>query len=114
MVFNDEQKNDIAWQEYTKYKVGNKVKIDTDNKKKTIGYVSEVFGQAPEEDMVSSLEDLKARFLGDISGLNGYIVTDKKITPETRPEDVHEVTILFEGSEAKFDQNFMGALRDWG
>ena len=43
MVFNDEQKNDIAWQEYTKYKVGNKVKIDTDNKKKTIGYVSEVF-----------------------------------------------------------------------
>ena len=46
MVFNDEQKNDIAWQEYTKYKVGNKVKIDTDNKKKTIGYVSEVFGQA--------------------------------------------------------------------
>ena len=114
MVFNDEQKNDIAWQEYTKYKVGNKVKIDTDNKKKTIGYVSEVFGKAPEEDMVSSLEDLKAGFLGDISGLNGYIVTDKKITPETRPEDVHEVTILFEGSEAKFDQNFMGALRDWG
>ena len=114
MVFNDEQKNDIAWQEYTKYKVGNKVKIDTDNKKQTIGFVSEVFGQAPKEDMVSSLEDLKARFLGDISGLNGYIVTDKKITHETRPEDVHEVTILFEGSEAKFDQNFMGALRDWG
>ena len=24
----------VAWQEYTKYKVGNKVKIDTDNKKK--------------------------------------------------------------------------------
>ena len=113
MVFNDEQKNDIAWQEYTKYKVGNKVKIDTDNKKQTIGFVSEVFGQAPKEDMVSSLEDLKARFLGDISGLNGYIVTDKKITHETRPEDVHEVTILFEGSEAKFDKNFMGAVDDW-
>ena len=100
MVFNDEQKNDIAWQEYTKYKVGNKVKI-------------EVFGQAPEEDMVSSLEDLKARFQGALSGLNGYIVTDKKITHETRPEDVHEVTILFEGSEAKFDKNFMGAVDDW-
>ena len=113
MVFNDEQKNDIAWQEYTKYKVGNKVKIDTDNKKKTIGYVSEVFGQAPEEDMVSSLEDLKARFQGALSGLNGYIVTDKKITHESRPEDVHEVTILFEGSEAKFDKNFMGAVDDW-
>ena len=113
MVFNDEQKNDIAWQEYTKYKVGNKVKIDTDNKKKTIGYVSEVFGQASEEDMVSSLEDLKARFQGALSGLNGYIVTDKKITHETRPEDVHEVTILFEGSEAKFDKNFMGAVDDW-
>ena len=113
MVFNDEQKNDIAWQEYTKYKVGNKVKIDTDNKKKTMGYVSEVFGQAPEEDMVSSLEDLKARFQGALSGLNGYIVTDKKITHESRPEDVHEVTILFEGSEAKFDKNFMGAVDDW-
>ena len=63
--------------------------------------------------MVSSLEDLKARFQGALSGLNGYIVTDKKITHETRPEDVHEVTILFEGSEAKFDKNFMGAVDDW-
>ena len=114
MVINDEEKNDIAWQEYRKYKVGNKVKIDRDNKKKTIGYVSEIFGRAPEKDMVTSPQDLEARFLGDISGLNGYIVTNKKITQETRPEDVDEVTILFEGSEAKFDQNFMGALRDWG
>ena len=113
MVINDEQKNDIAWQEYTKYKVGNKVKIDTDNKKKTIGYVSEIFGQAPEKDMVTSPQDLEARFLGALNGLNGYIVTDKKITQETRPEDVQKVTILFEGSEAKFDQNFRGAVDDW-
>ena len=113
MVINDEQKNDIAWQEYTKYKVGNKVKIDTDNKKKTIGYVSEVFGQAPEKDMVTSPQDLEARFLGALNGLNGYIVTDKEITQETRPEDVQKVTILFEGSEAKFDQNFRGAVDDW-
>jgi hypothetical protein len=113
MVINDEQKNDIAWQEYTKYKVGNKVKIDTDNKKKTIGYVSEVFGQAPEKDMVTSPQDLEARILGALNGLNGYIVTDKKITQETRPEDVQKVTILFEGSEAKFDQNFRGAVDDW-
>ena len=55
MVFNDEQKNDIAWQEYTKYKVGNKVKIDTDNKKQTIGYVSEVFGQATRKRIWSPL-----------------------------------------------------------
>ena len=113
MVINDEQKNDIAWQEYTKYKVGNKVKIDTDNKKKTIGYVSEIFGQAPEKDMVTSPQDLEARFLGALNGLNGYIVTDKEITQETRPEDVQKVTILFEGSEAKFDQNFRGAVDDW-
>ena len=113
MVINDEQKNDIAWQEYTKYKVGNKVKIDTDNKKKTIGYVSEIFGEAPEKDMVTSPQDLEARFLGALNGLNGYIVTDKKITQETRPEDVQKVTILFEGSEAKFDQNFRGAVDDW-
>ena len=113
MVINDEQKNDIAWQEYTKYKVGNKVKIDTDNKKKTIGYVSEIFGQAAEKDMVTSPQDLEARILGALNGLNGYIVTDKKITQETRPEDVQKVTILFEGSEAKFDQNFSGAVDDW-
>ena len=114
MVINDEQKNDIAWKEYTKYNVGDGVRIDINNRKKTIGYVSEIFGRPPEKDMVTSPQDLEARFLGDISGLNGYIVTDKEITQETRPEDVHEVTILFEGSEAKFDQNFMGALRDWG
>ena len=113
MVINDEEKNDIAWQEYKKYKVGNKVKIDRGNKKKTIGYVSEIFGRAPEKDMVSSLEDIEARFQGALTGLNGYIVTNKKITQETRPEDVQKVTILFEGSEAKFDQNFRGAVDDW-
>lgn len=113
MVINDEQKNDIAWQEYTKYNVGDGVRIDINNRKKTIGYVSEIFGQPPEKDMVTSPEDLEARFLGDISGLNGYIVTDKEITHETRPEDVNEVTIVFEGSEAKFDQNFIGAVHDW-
>ena len=57
MVINDEQKNDIAWKEYTKYNVGDGVRIDINNRKKTIGYVSEIFGQAPEKDMVSSLED---------------------------------------------------------
>lgn len=63
--------------------------------------------------MVSSLEDLEARLQGALTGLNGYIVTDKEITQETRPEDVQKVTILFEGSEAKFDQNFRGAVEDW-
>ena len=113
MVINDEQKNDIAWKEYTKYNVGDGVRIDINNRKKTIGYVSEIFGQAPEKDMVSSLEDLEARLQGALTGLNGYIVTDKEITQETRPEDVQKVTILFEGSEAKFDQNFRGAVDDW-
>ena len=114
MVYTDKEKNDIAWQEYSKLNVGKDVLIGKGKKEKTIGYVSEIFGRPPEKDMVTSPQDLEARFLGDISGLNGYIVTDKEITQETRPEDVHEVTILFEGSEAKFDKNFMGALRDWG
>ena len=114
MVYTDKEKNDIAWSEYSKLNVGEDVLIGKGKKEKTIGYVSEIFGRPPEKDMVTSPQDLEARFLGDISGLNGYIVTNKKITQETRPEDVHEVTILFEGSEAKFDQNFMGALRDWG
>lgn len=110
MVYTDKEKKEIARSEYSKLNVGEDVLIE---KEKKIGYVSEVFGQPPEKDIVSSLEDLKARFQGALSGLNGYIVTDKKITQKTRPEDVHEVTILFEGSEAKFDQNFTGAVRDW-
>ena len=114
MVYTDKEKNDIAWQEYSKLNVGKDVLIGKGKQERRIGYVSEIFGRPPEKDMVTSPQDLEARFLGDISGLNGYIVTDKEITQETRPEDVHEVTILFEGSEAKFDKNFMGALRDWG
>ena len=115
-MYTDQEKNRIAWKEYSKFNVGREVDIEIDGKKeKTIGYVSEIFGRPPEKDMVTSPQDLEARFLGDISGLNGYIVTDKEITPETRPEDVHEVTILFEGSEATNDltyedKRFMAAL----
>ena len=113
-MYTDQEKNRIAWKEYSKFNVGKEVDIDSDGKKeKRIGYVSEIFGQAPEKDMVSSLEDLEARLQGALTGLNGYIVTDKEITQETRPEDVQKVTILFEGSEAKFDQNFRGAVEDW-
>ncbi|MBK4779894.1 hypothetical protein [Streptococcus lactarius] len=114
-MYTDQEKNRIAWKEYSKFNVGKEVDIESSDGKreKTIGYVSEIFGQPPEEDMVTSLEDFVARFEGDMSGLNGYIVTDKKITHETRPEDVHEVTILFEGSEAHFDKKFMEAMDDW-
>ena len=113
-MYTDQEKNRIAWKEYSKFNVGKEVDIESDGKKeKRIGYVSEIFGQAPEKDMVSSLEDLEARLQGALTGLNGYIVTDKEITQETRPEDVQKVTIFFEGSEAKFDQNFRGAVEDW-
>lgn len=113
MVYTDKEKNDISWQEYSKFNVGEDVLIGKGKQERRIGYVSEIFGQAPEKDMVSSLEDLEARLQGALTGLNGYIVTDKEITQETRPEDVQKVTILFEGSEAKFDQNFRGAVEDW-
>lgn len=113
MVYTDKEKNDISWQEYSKFNVGEDVLIGKGKQERRIGYVSEIFGQAPEKDMVSSLEDLEARLQGALTGLNGYIVTDKEITQETRPEDVQKVTILFEGSEAKFDQNFRGAVDDW-
>lgn len=113
MVYTDKEKNDISWQEYSKFNVGEDVLIGKGKQERRIGYVSEIFGQAPEKDMVTSPQDLEARILGALNGLNGYIVTDKKITQETRPEDVQKVTILFEGSEAKFDQNFRGAVDDW-
>ena len=113
MVYTDKEKSDISWQEYSKFNVGEDVLIGKGKQERRIGYVSEVFGQAPEKDMVTSPQDLEARILGALNGLNGYIVTDKKITQETRPEDVQKVTILFEGSEAKFDQNFRGAVDDW-
>lgn len=113
MVYTDKEKNDISWQEYSKFNVGEDVLIGKGKQERRIGYVSEIFGQAPEKDMVSSLEDIEARLQGALTGLNGYIVTDKEITQGTRPEDVQKVTILFEGSEAKFDQNFRGAVEDW-
>ena len=113
MVYTDKEKNDISWQEYSKFNVGEDVLIGKGKQERRIGYVSEIFGQAPEKDMVTSPQDLEARILGALNGLNGYIVTDKKITQETRPEDVQKVTILFEGSEEKFDQNFRGAVDDW-
>ena len=113
MVYTEKEKNDISWHEYSKFNVGEDVLIGKGKQERRIGYVSEIFGQAPEKDMVSSLEDLEARLQGALTGLNGYIVTDKEITQETRPEDVQKVTILFEGSEAKFDQNFRGAVEDW-
>ena len=113
MVYTDKEKYDLSWQEYSKFNVGEDVLMGQGKQERRIGYVSEVFGQAPEKDMVTSPQDLEARVLGALNGLNGYIVTDKKITQETRPEDVQKVTILFEGSEAKFDQNFRGAVDDW-
>ena len=113
MVYTDKEKNDISWQEYSKLNVGEDVLIGKGKQERRIGYVSEIFGQAAEKDMVTSPQDLEARILGALNGLNGYIVTDKEITQETRPEDVQKVTILFEGSEAKFDQNFRGAVDDW-
>ena len=80
-MYTDQEKNRIAWKEYSKFNVGKEVDIESDGKKeKRIGYVSEIFGQAPEKDMVSSLEDLEARLQGALTGLNGYIVTDKEIT----------------------------------
>ena len=74
-MYTDQEKNRIAWKEYSKFNVGKEVDIESSDGKreKTIGYVSEIFGQPPEEDMVTSLEDFVARFEGDMSGLNGYI-----------------------------------------
>ena len=69
-MYTDQEKNRIAWKEYSKFNVGKEVDIESDGKKeKRIGYVSEIFGQAPEKDMVSSLEDLEARLQGALTGL---------------------------------------------
>ena len=45
-MYTDQEKNRIAWKEYSKFNVGKEVSIESDGKReKTIGYVSEVFGQ---------------------------------------------------------------------
>ncbi|KXT83348.1 hypothetical protein STRDD11_01545 [Streptococcus sp. DD11] len=43
MFYNDEEKNKIAWQEYTDYKLGDDVVIDPSvGNDITIGYVSDI------------------------------------------------------------------------
>lgn len=66
MVYTDKEKNDIAWQEYSKLNVGKDVLIGKGKQERRIGYVSEIFGRPPEKDMVTSPQDMEARFLGDI------------------------------------------------
>ena len=44
-MYTDQEKNRIAWKEYSKFNVGKEVDIESDGKKeKRIGYVSEIFG----------------------------------------------------------------------
>ena len=63
MVYTDKEKNDIAWQEYSKLNVGKDVLIGKGKQERRIGYVSEILGQPPEKDMVTSPQDLEVHLL---------------------------------------------------
>lgn len=53
MVYTDKEKNDIAWQEYSKLNVGKDVLIGKGKQERRIGYVSEIFGRPPEKDSLN-------------------------------------------------------------
>ena len=66
MVYTDKEKNDIAWSEYSKLNVGEDVLIGKGKKEKTIGYVSEIFGQPPEKDIGTIDSDLAGKFSNSV------------------------------------------------
>ena len=66
-MYTDQEKNRIAWKEYSKFNVGREVDIEIDGKKeKTIGYVSEIFGQPPEKDIGTIDSDLAGKFSNSV------------------------------------------------
>lgn len=122
MFYNDEEKNKIAQQEYASYKIGDDVVIDPSvGNDITIGYVSDIFSGPTGNDMKDALKDKESiqsffkRAEEEKFGLDGYVITDKKVGGNVKPEDVTEITVLFQGSEVDFSsfKGVNGSINDW-
>ena len=82
MFYNDEEKNKIAWQEYTDYKLGDDVVIDPSvGNDITIGYVSDIFSDSTGTNIKNEdgLNNVFKRMDEERFGLDGYVITDEKV-----------------------------------
>jgi hypothetical protein len=95
-AYTDKQNVQIAWKEYQKYSQGEKVKLPDGT---VIGYVAQVLHDPD-------------------TGLDGYVITDKKMSAHATPSqrsNVQTVTVLYEGSHANVSSlnDVDKTRRDW-
>lgn len=110
MVYDDQDKIDIAWVEYDDYQIGEEVRVGKD--KKRYGYISDIIGKTIYVTDHTAFSTQKKRLEDHDSGLDGYVVTDKRYG-ENETQNVKEITIFFEGSKFEAD-DIPGTVYDWG
>ena len=99
VYYNDRERNRIAWKEYGDLSLGQEVKINTSKGSKvTVGYVSDILGKKIEVEDLSIFPTQKQRVKDNEVGLDGYVLIDRWMSESDSPEDVKEITVLFEGS----------------
>ena len=115
VYYNDRERNRIAWKEYEDLSLGQEVKINTSKGSKvTVGYVSDILGKKIEVGDLSVFPTQMKRVKDNEVGLDGYVLTDRWMSESNSPEDVKEITVLFEGSLVDPKHNMTGTLNDWG
>ncbi|RSI08798.1 DUF2974 domain-containing protein [Streptococcus sanguinis] len=119
--YDDREKNEIAWKQYNagSYKIGKEITIEaSDGSDITIGYVSDIFSDSTGTNIKNEdgLNNVFKRMDEERFGLDGYVITDKEVGGNVKPEDVKEITVLFQGSEFDFSsiKGAKGTINDWG
>ena len=119
--YDDREKNEIAWKQYNadSYKIGKEITIEaSDGSDITIGYVSDIFSDSTGTNIKNEdgLNNVFKRMDEERFGLDGYVITDKEVGGNIKPEDVKEITVLFQGSEFDFSsiKGAKGTINDWG
>ena len=102
--YDDREKNEIAWKQYNadSYKIGKEITIEASaGSDITIGYVSDIFSDSTGTNIKNEdgLNNVFKRMDEERFGLDGYVITDKEVGGNIKPEDVKEITVLFQGSE---------------
>ena len=113
--YNEQERNEIARLEYKDLSHGERAKIkSSDGSEITIGYVSDILGKKIEVGDLSVFPTQMKRVKDNEVGLDGYVLTDRWMSESDSPEDVKEITVLFEGSLVDPEHNMTGTLNDWG
>jgi len=113
--YNEQERNEIARLEYKDLSHGERAKIkSSDGSEITVGYVSDILGKKIEVGDLSVFPTQMKRVKDNEVGLDGYVLTDRWMSESDSPEDVKEITVLFEGSLVDPKHNMTGTLNDWG